>query len=263
MNYKNDGSLAESIIKLTEWRQKRYGLSSPKTLKQKILRSIQIVLKNKLNFLILILGYFIIETIGNAALLVLQWSFDKDSPKTNHLILVQITANWPIKIWRSLLNSFVLYIVLSAIKRKGNILNLTDIFNLKLIFTKKTLFLMFISDIILSSPLSISQALISSDIVWAIIYLIVGFILNWIFGMSQILLFEDFNLPISFYFIWSASVTFSSTYFSSIFFSYLFIFISTPLIITTPLLLVLQIITFFDIFGFSSPDEVHLTSKDI
>jgi hypothetical protein len=38
--------------------------------------------------------------------------------------------------------------------------------------------------------------------------------------------------------------------------SYLVIFFATPLLVTTPFLLVLQLHTFFEIFGYSSVTEV-------
>ena len=86
-----------------------------------------------------------------------------------------------------------------------------------------------------------------------------GFFLNWLFGNAQFLLFEDPQLSIGYCFIWSAAASFSPKYFSVILISYLFVFFTSPLIITTPLLIVLQALTFFEVFGYSSPSEVQFS----
>jgi len=257
-----DISLSESLNQMTEWRHKRYGLSSPKSLQHKLSRSIQIVFRNKLNFFLLLLGYFAAETIGNAALLVFQWTIDKDSPKTNYLILVQLTANWPVRLWRSILNTGVIHVVLGALKRRGHVLQLSDLTSGTGLFSWRMLILMFVTDVVLSSSMSIAQALLSTDIVWAIVYMVSGFILNWLFGMAQVLLFEDPNLNIASYFIWSATAALTPSFFFSILSSCVCVFFLTPLIITTPVLLVLQMLTFFEVFGFSSPAEVHYTANE-
>lgn len=254
-----DGSLSESIQQMQEWRHKRYGLSTPKPFLQKLHRAYLITSKNKMNFFILLLVYFVAETVGNAGLLVFQWTLDKDSPKSSYLILVQLTANWPIRIWRSILNTIVLHVVISCVKRRGSELELSDIMGIRSIMTWRIFLSMFLTDIVLASPMAIAQALFSSDFVWAVIYMIFGFILNWLFGNAQILLFEDPQLSFGSCFIWSAYAALSPNSFSVILISYLFVFLATPLIITTPILLVLQILTFFEVFGYSSPSEVHYT----
>ena len=244
---------------MTEWRHKRYGLSTPKPFAQKLKRAYHIVAKNKLNFVALLLAYFTAQTIGNAGLLVFQWTLDKDTPRTSYLILVQLTANWPVRLWRSLLNTCVLNVVLQGLKRRGNEILLSDILGVRAIMSWKLFFSMFLTDMVLSSPLAISQALLSSDFVWAVIYMIFGFLLNWLFGMTQVLLFEDPSLSIGSCFVWSAAAALSPYAFSVILGSCLFIFVTMPFVVTTPFLLVLQLLTFFEVFGFSSPAEVHYT----
>lgn len=242
---------------MQEWRHRRYGLSTPKPFFQKLRRAYYITSKNKMNFFILLVIYFIAETVGNAALLVFQWTLDKDSPKSSHLILVQLTANWPIRIWRSILNTCILNVVISCIKRRGNELLLSDITGVRRIMTWRIFLSMFLTDIILASPMAIAQALFSSDFVWALIYMIFGFILNWLFGNSQILLFEDPQLSFGSCLVWSAYTALSPNSFFVILISYLFVFLATPLIVTTPILLVLQMLTFFEVFGYSTPSEVQ------
>ena len=216
---------------------------------------------NKGSFTLLLLLYFVAETVGNAGLLVFQWTLNKDAPRSSYLILVQLTANWPIRIWRSILNTCVLNVVLNAMKRRGNEILLSDIMGIRSIMTWRIFLSMFITDIVLASPMAIAQALLSSDLVWAVIYMIFGFLLNWIFGNAQILLFEDPNLSFGSCFVWSAAASLSPNSFSVILISYIFVFFTTPLIITTPVLLFLQMLTFFEIFGYSSPTEVHYTTQ--
>ncbi|KAK8886708.1 hypothetical protein M9Y10_042175 [Tritrichomonas musculus] len=244
---------------MQEWRHKRFGLGTPKSFYQNLKRACYITSKNKMNFFILLLAYFVAEAIGNAGLLVFQWTLDKDSPISSYLILVQLTANWPIRIWRSILNTCVLNVVICCMKSRGNELVLSDIMGIRNIMTWRIFLSMFLTDIILASPVAIAQALLSSDLVWAVIYMFFGFFLNWLFGNAQFLLFEDPQLSIGYCFIWSAAASFSPKYFSVILISYLFVFFTSPLIITTPLLIVLQALTFFEVFGYSSPSEVQFS----
>ncbi|OHT16811.1 hypothetical protein TRFO_12885 [Tritrichomonas foetus] len=246
---------------MAEWRHKRYGLSAPKPFFQKLKRAYNISSKNRTNFVFLLLIYFVAETVGNAGLLVFQWTLNKDAPRSSYLILVQLTANWPIRIWRSILNTCVLNVVLLAMKRRGNEIILSDIMGIRNIMSWRIFFSMFLTDIVLASPMAIAQALMQSDLVWAVIYMIFGFLLNWLFGNAQILLFEDSSLSFGSCFIWSAAAALSPNTFTVILISYIFVFFTTPLIVTTPLLLVLQMLTFFEVFGYSSPSEVHYTTQ--
>jgi hypothetical protein len=251
-----DGSFAESRHQLTQWRQGRFGIIPSRPLFQKLKRSYQVVMRNKLNFLFLLLSYFIAETIGNAGLLVFQWTLDKDSPRTGYLILVQLTANWPVRLWRAILNTCVLHVVLQALKRRESELVLSDIVAISQIMTWKLFASMCISDIFLASPIAIAQALLTSDLTWSLIYAVFGFLLNWAFGLAQILLFEDSNLSIFSCFVWSAAIALDSSTGLTVFLSSLIIFFSTPLLLTTPFLLVLQGLTFFEVFGYRSAAEI-------
>jgi hypothetical protein len=245
---------------MSEWRHKRYGVSCPRSFFEKLQRSYDIVTINKLPFFLLLLLYFIAETIGNAGLLIFQWTLDSEAPHSSQHILVQLTANWPAGIWRSLLNACLLNVVLKAMKRRGKELLLSDILGIRSLFGWKLFLSMFLTDVVLATPLAIAQALFSSDFVWAITYAVFGLVLNWLFGMAQILLFEDPSLSILSCFIWSAAMSFNPTYFSGILTSYIGIFITTPLVVTTPFLLVLQILLFFEVFGYASPSEVYHSS---
>jgi hypothetical protein len=118
-----------------------------------------------------------------------------------------------------------------------------------------------VTDIVLASPIAIAQALLATDVIWAAVYLVFGFLLNWLFGMVQVLLFEDSELSIGTCFVWSAAVSLSPSLFSVIFFSCLFVFLMTPLVVTTPFLIVFQLLTFFEAFGYSSPAEVHYLAQ--
>lgn len=247
---------------MTEWRHSRYGLSAPKPFTQKIARALQIFLKNKLKFAILLGGYLVCEILGNAALLIFQWTIDQETPKSNYLVLIQLTASFPARIFHSILNVIVLYILMNAIKRRGHAILLSEIMGILKIFSKKLFFSMVLSDIILSSPLTVAQTLIQKDLVLSLIYLVFAFFLNWLFGLAQILLIEDQNIPIITAHIWSASAAFQPSTFSSIALSSIAIFLGTPLIFLTPILLILQLLTFYEIFGYASPSEVHLTTEE-
>jgi hypothetical protein len=247
-----DGSLAESRQQLAQWRHGRFGINSSRPLLQKFKRSQQIVMRNKLPFVLLLVLYFVAETIGNAGLLVLQWMMDKDSPRTGYLILVQLTANWPVRLWRGILNTCVLHVVMQALKRPEGELWLSDIFGIRQVMTWKLFASMFISDILLASPIAIAQALLTSDLIWALIYGVLGFLLNWAFGLAQILLFEDPKLSIVSCFVWSAAMALDPSAFWNVCVSSLVTFFATPLIVTTPFLLVLQLLTFFEIFGYGA-----------
>lgn len=257
----SSGSLSESIQFMTDWKRGRYGISSAKPFGQKLSRAIQIVSKNKFAFSILLFGYLALQTLGNSALLYAKWSIDKDVPKNNFLVLVQITASVPMRILHSLLNMMVLYIVMCSIKRRGHELILADIISLKDIISFKLILVCIVYDIILSSPLSVAQALVHKDIVLSLIYFAFGFVLNWLFGFAIFLVIEDQEIPTVTVFIWSAAAALSGSTFSSIATTSLFSLVATPLIILTPLLLVLQVLTFYETFGFFSPAEVHLATE--
>jgi hypothetical protein len=252
-----EGSLAESLHQLSEWRNSRFGVSSPKPFSQKLHHCCNIVAANKFGFITLIVIYFVAETMGNATLLLLQWAIDKDAPRDGHLLLVQLTASWPVRVWVSLLNGLVLYAVLQALKRRGNELSLSDIVGMRTVISWKICVAMFISDILLSSPLAIAQALLESDLRWAAIYVLIGFVLNWLFGMAQVLIFEDPNLSVLSCFVWSAAMALDTSTFCPVILTYAFVFVATPLLVTTPVLIVLQLLTFFELFGYRSPAEVY------
>jgi hypothetical protein len=252
-----EGSLAESLHQLSQWRHSRFGLSSPKPFSHKLQHCCNIVAANKYSFITLILIYFVAQTMGNAGFLLLQWTIDKDAPRDGHLLLVQLTASWPVRVWASLLNSLVLYAVLQALKRRGNELSLSDILGMRTVMSWKICVSMFINDIILSSPLAIAQTLLESDLGWAAIYVLMGFLLNWLFGMAQVLIFEDPNLSVVSCFVWSAAMALDAATFCPVILAYAFIFVATPLVVTTPVLIVLQLLTFFEVFGYRSPAEVY------
>jgi hypothetical protein len=252
-----EGSLAESLHQLSQWRHSRFGVSSPRPFFQKLQHCYNIVAANKYGFMMLIMIYFVAETMGNAGLLLVQWAIDTDSPRDGRLLLVQLTASWPVRVWVSLLNSLVLYVVLQALKRRGNELSLSDIFGMRTVMSWKIFVSMFISDVILSSPLEIAQTLLESDLAWAAIYVLFGFVLNWLFGMTQVLIFEDPNLSIVSCFVWSAAMALDAATFCPVIIACAFIFVATPLVITAPVLIVLQLLTFFEVFGYRSPAEVY------
>jgi hypothetical protein len=154
------------------------------------------------------------------------------------------------------LNTCLLNVVLQALKRRDNELSLSDITGTRSILTWKLFGSMLISDFLLTSPMAVAQVLLGSDLIWSFVYAISGFLLNWTFGLAQILLFEDPNLPLIFCFVWSAVTAFESSTFSGIFLSSLFVFFTMPLIVTAPFLLVLQLLTFFEVFGYRSPAEI-------
>lgn len=257
-----DSSLSESIQQMTEWRHSRYGLSAPKPFSQKIGRALQIFLKNKLKFFLLLAGYLFAEILGNAALLIFQWTVNQDSPKTNYQVLIQLTASLPVRIFHAILNMVILYVLMNAIKRKGHTILLSDLTAVLKIFSPKLFISMVFSDIVLSSPLTVAQTLVQKDIVLALIYLVFAFFLNWLFGLAQFLLIEDHNIPLITAHIWSASAALQPSTFSSVALSSIAVFAGTPLIFLTPILLVLQLLTFYEIFGYASPAEVHLATEE-
>lgn len=246
---------------MTDWKHGRYGISTAKPFGQKLSRAGLIVSRNKLSFTILLLGYLVLQTLGNSALLYAKWSIDKDVPKNNFIVLVQITSSIPIRILHSLLNLAVLYIVMCAIKRRGHDLVLSDVLQLKDILSLKLVAVCVVYDIMLSSPLSIAQALFHKDLVLSLIYFAFGFFLNWLFGLAIFLIVEDQSLSSVTVFVWSASAALSGSTFLSIAATSLFSLFVTPFVILTPILLVLQVLTFYETFGFFSAAEVHLAAE--
>lgn len=262
MNVDDEMSLSSVLQHMTEWKHTRYGLSSPKPFKTKIEKAFQIVLKNKLSFTILLLGYFIAGIVGNSVVLLIQWAIDANAPKSGFQILVILTASWPLTIWRSLLNICVMHVLISAMKRKGHKIFLSDLTGTLRILSIKLVLATIASDSILASPMEIAQTLFPTSFVWAIIYLVFGFLLNWVFSMAQILVYEDQSIPFLSSFIWSAAAALSPSSFASVAVANLAIFFGAPLIISTPFVMVLQFITFFEIFGYASAEEVHFSTQD-
>ena len=257
-----DGSLTDSLQRMAEWRHKRYGITSPKPIMQKLRTSINIFRKNKLSFFVLLFLYFVIQTVGNAGLLVLQWVFDKNVPEKSYLLLVQLTAKWPIRILRSFLNAVVTNTILLALKRKDNKIIISDILTIKSVLSIKFCCTMFINDILLASPISVAITVFTRDPLWGFIYLIFGFVLNWFFGFTQILLFENPNLTVLDYFVWSiSSIMTSNNILMMVMITKLLELIASPLIITTPVLLVLEALSFYEVFGFATSAEVNCINQ--
>lgn len=247
---------------MTEWRHSRYGLSAPKPFTQKIARALQIFLKNKVKFVMLLVGYLLAEILGNSTILVFMWTIHQNPPKTNYHILIQLTTSIPVRVFHSILGMSVLYVLMNALKRRGHSIQLTDLTGIFKIFSKKLILAMVFSDIILSSPLTVAQTLVQKDLVLALIYFVFAFFLNWLFGLAQILLIEDQNISLVTAHIWSACAALQPSTFVSVALASFTIFIGTPFIFLTPVLLVLQLLTFYEIFGYASPAEVHLTTEE-
>ena len=247
---------------MTDWRHSRYGLSAPKPFSTKISRSLRIVLKNKGNFFLLILLYFVVETLGNAGLLIVRWYVEQVTETPNsYFVLIELTADLPVRILHSLLNMILLHVLMNTVKRRGHVLCLSDLMDIQKFTNFKLVFSMIISDIMLSSPFAVAQALYKKDIILALIYLAFGFFMNWIFGLAPILMMEDQSISFLTAHIWSAHSSFQTSM-SSVFLCNFFIFVLTPFVIFTPLNLILQLLTFYEIFGFFSASEVHFTIDD-
>jgi hypothetical protein len=181
---------------------------------------------------------------------------DRESPSDGSFVLVQLTANWPARVWRTALNTCLLNVVVQGLRRQENELSLGDIVRTRQILTWKLFVSMIISDVLLVSPMAIAQVLLGTDLFWAMVYAVIGFLLNWAFGLAQILVFEDPSLSIGACFVWSAAIAFDAGTFSVVLVSSLVVVFATPLIVTAPFLLVLQMLTFFEVFGYRSPAEV-------
>jgi hypothetical protein len=214
------------------------------------------VLASKLRFALLLLFYFAAETLGSAALLLLQWVVDGDAPPSGALILVYLAANWPVRVWRSLLNACVLHAVLRALKRQPVELSLADVPGIRSVLTWKLFAGMVLSDLLLTSPVTVAQALLPFDRAWALVYAVLAFLLNWAFGFAQVLLFEDSSLSIVSSFVWSATVGLDRETAWPVFAAATAVFVAIPLVVAAPFLLVLQLLTFFEAFGFPSPEEI-------
>jgi hypothetical protein len=147
----------------------------------------------------------------------------------------------------------VLNVVLQGVRRADRDLRLRDLLDVQRLLSAKMFVVMFINDIILASPIAVAQALLASDFVWAVIYFVFGFLLNWLFGFGQLLLFEDQNLSILSCFVWSAASALDPATFSSVLISYVVVFFVAPLIVTTPFVLVFHVLVFFELFGSRLP----------
>ena len=201
------------------------------------------------------------QTLINSLYLVVKWTFNQETEKNHYFVLVELTTSFPVRVFHSLLNGIVIYVVMNAMKRKGHLLQFSDVFQFFKKLSKKVFFSLLISDVIISSPLSVTQALLRKDIGMTIIYYAFGFFLNWIFGFSPILILEDPSLSIPSVFVWSVHSAFSTHYFTNVLVCSSMVYLGGPLIFFTPLFIIFQLITFYDIFGFSSASEVHLSTE--
>ena len=215
-----------------------------------------------MKFALLLVSYLIIETFVNATLLVVKWYFDKECETNQFMILVELASSLPVRITHSILNAGVIYIVMNAMKRKGHLIDFIDarLFLKKL--TNKVFFGLLLSDVVISSPLAVSQVLKQKDSILSLVYYIFGFFLNWLFGFTPILILEDSALSITTTFVWCTHSAFSPQFFNTIFINNLLVYCGAPLIVIVPFLIIFQLITFYDIFGFSSASEVHLATED-
>lgn len=251
LKFLNDG-----VTYMYSWRDKRYGLSSPKSIYQKVRLSVIFLNNNKINFVLLLLIYISLEFVGNSTLLVLFWSFNTTDPRTKNWILVTLMANLPVKVWRALVKTVIMHVLASALKRRGSVIDLNDIKGFWEHCTFRLIFIEFCLDCVLCSPLNIAQALIFNDLTMFCTYLLFSFLLNCIFNTMQLLVYEDPSIPLFSAASWCVSVFMSQTYFGSILSTFIFLFSLLPFVIFTPIGMLVQLLATYEIIGFSSPDEV-------
>jgi hypothetical protein len=247
---------------MTTWKRTRYGITESRPFFSKIKKSLEIVAKNKLRFVILLLVYFATHTVGNAGILVFQWTIEKNFTTSKRMVIFQLTASMPVRLLRALLNYCVLRICINSIKRRGYKLEFFDLKDIIKSLQFSTFAKILFASEILSSPLCKAQALLPIDKPLANVYFIAGFFLNWLFSMVPILIIEDNNVPLISCFIWSAAMALNGQYNGSNFLCTLITFVLSPLIIGTPVLIMLQLLNFFEAFGYSSPSEVQLTTTE-
>ena len=129
------------------------------------------------------------QTLINSLYLVVKWTLDPNSEKNHYFILVELTTSFPIRIFHSLLNGIVIYVVMKAMKRRGHILQFSDVFQFFKNISKKTFFSLLFSDIIISSPMSVAQVLFQKDLSMTVIYYAFVCFLNsldfWFFSNSN------------------------------------------------------------------------------
>ena len=256
-----DGSFASINQQFLEWKRQRYGITSPRNITIKAKKALDIFDANKTKFLALVLLYFAGCIVGNATILIAKCTLDPS--QETHTIIVQLTANLPCRILRSFLDMCVYYIMMCAIKRRNYAVDLMDAkVLLSPTFSLFTFFKNFLLTELLTFPITAAQALIACDTTLCVIYFILGFLLNLLFGMSPLLIIEDQSISTITSLIWSASTTINSQYKVSIFICTAINFLCSPLIFPSPFLIILQIITFYEAFGYSSPTEVHFTTTD-
>ena len=217
-------------------------------------------MKNKINFGKLIVTYFIVEVLLNSFFLIGKWLIDGRPNETNSQIAVDLTASFIVRALHALLINSVYFVVMNLIKRKGHDLHLNDAKLFIQSFKNRDFLALFLSDVLISSPYAVMQALLPNDPILSIIYYELGFFLNWLFGLVHILILEDNSIPITTVFVWCVHSTFSPQTFLSVLVCHLVVFATAPLILFTPVCIVFQIITFYEIFGFSSAAEVHLST---
>lgn len=251
-----ESSLFVKTQKLNEWKHNRYGLSDPKPIVFKLKRSFRIFNKNKWNFFSLLMIYFVLETIGNSFILLIQWSLFS-IPENENILLVDLTASWTIRIYRSILHIMITHIINSMVKRRGNIIDFNDFTTLPKYFNFKTVFLYFFCDTFITSPVTVAHTLMSIDIALALTYLIMSLLLNWLFGMIQCIIYEDQCLPFIDCIVWSCSAALSPLSIQQTLFSSLVESFGTIFVIPVPILLLFHSLTFYEIFGYSSPDEIQ------
>ena len=260
---KPDGSFSDINQQFIEWKRQRYGITSPRNIGIKIRKALDVLAVNKIGFLSLILFYLLAQIIGNAAVLVVLNSIKSESLLIgNRSVMITLTANLPCRIFRSLLDFCVYYVTMCAIKKRDYHLDLMDCKYAFTSFSFSHFFKIFLIDEINTFAVSAAQLLLTEDTTLCIIYFIIGFILNYLFSMSSLLIIEDSSLSTVKALIWSASTSLNSQYKKNIFLCTLILFLASPMIITVPFLIIFHVLSFYEAFGYSSPTEIHFTTTD-
>ena len=249
-----DGSLTSCLKKMTKWKATRHFLP-PRHLKKRISIAFHILSRDKTSYLILFTIYIIALMLGNASLLAIQWTLDKSFSHSPHQIVMQITANMPVNLWAGLINTIVIYTILAALKRPDHKIQFSDLLSIKNVVSLNFVSSCLILHLILSSPLLISHALLLFNITWTIIYWLFGFFLNYLFALGQFLIIEDPSISLTSCLVWSVAASFSPETIVTIMLTHAVVFFLYPYLITVPFCIILQITTFYEVFGYSRDEN--------
>lgn len=247
----------ESQFKLRDWRQKRYIASRELDVKARLMRAFTMFKNNSFTFTCLILIYLIAQLLGNSIFILAVSRLSSNPENIDYRNLVTFKSSWPIKIWNSYILSAVLYTVCNSAKRKDHQIFLSDILAVRKLYSIQFFIATLLTDTITGYPIIQAYNYFRSNTFASIIWLLIGFVINWLFSFTRIL-FLNQNVDLPNGFIWSALIATSPQYYLQVIFTPLISFAGFLVVLITPISLAYQVFLFYDLFGYPNNDSLSI-----